>query len=76
MPFQVCRGSPAVRDAAPTSSTQISGTTSRNATDICEIEASVHGKLRMHFERSLDTHLALLNLACAVIRGRFVDQFC
>ncbi|RAA04584.1 IS5/IS1182 family transposase, partial [Ralstonia pseudosolanacearum] len=27
-------------------------------------------------ERSLQTHLALLTLACAVICGRFVDQFC
>ncbi|OAK89876.1 hypothetical protein AB851_17555 [Ralstonia pseudosolanacearum] len=34
------------------------------------------GMLRIRFERSLDTHLALLNLACAVICGRFVDQFC
>lgn len=34
------------------------------------------GTLRMRLERALDTHLAVLNLACAVIRGRFVDQFC
>ncbi|QOK93665.1 IS5 family transposase (plasmid) [Ralstonia pseudosolanacearum] len=34
------------------------------------------GKLRIRFERSLDTHLALLTLACAVICGRFVDRFC
>ncbi|MHA6844101.1 IS5/IS1182 family transposase, partial [Ralstonia pseudosolanacearum] len=32
--------------------------------------------LRIRFERSLQTHLALLTLACAVICGRFVDQFC
>ncbi|BCL86746.1 hypothetical protein MAFF301069_39530 (plasmid) [Ralstonia pseudosolanacearum] len=34
------------------------------------------GKLRIRFERSLQTHLALLTLACAVICGRFVDRFC
>ncbi|QOK94887.1 transposase (plasmid) [Ralstonia pseudosolanacearum] len=34
------------------------------------------GKLRMRFERALHTPLALLNLACAVICGRFVDPFC
>jgi IS5 family transposase len=34
------------------------------------------GKLRIHFERSLDTHLALLTLACALICGRFVYRFC
>ncbi|MHA6832644.1 hypothetical protein [Ralstonia pseudosolanacearum] len=34
------------------------------------------GKLRMRFERALDTPLALLNLACIVIYGRFVDPFC
>lgn len=34
------------------------------------------GKLRIRFERQLDTHLALLRLACAVICLRFVDRFC
>lgn len=34
------------------------------------------GKLRIRFERGLDTHVALLTLACAVICSRFVDQFC
>ena len=34
------------------------------------------GKLRIGFERGLDTHAALLTLACAVICSRFVDQFC
>lgn len=33
-------------------------------------------KLRIRFERRLDTHLALLTLACAVIYLRFVDKFC
>ncbi|EAP70664.1 Transposase [Ralstonia solanacearum UW551] len=34
------------------------------------------GKLRIRFERSLDTHLALLTLACVAICARFVDRFC
>jgi IS5 family transposase len=34
------------------------------------------GKLRTRFERRLDTHLALLTLACAVICFRFVQRFC
>jgi transposase len=34
------------------------------------------GKLRIRFERGLDTHVALLTLACAVICSRFVEQFC
>jgi IS5 family transposase len=34
------------------------------------------GKLRIRFERQLDTHLALLRLACAVICLRFVERFC
>lgn len=34
------------------------------------------GKLRIRFERRLDTHLALLRLACAVICIRFVERFC
>ncbi|EON14950.1 Ttransposase IS1421 [Pandoraea sp. SD6-2] len=34
------------------------------------------GKLRIRFERSLQTHLALLSLACAVICARLVDRFC
>lgn len=34
------------------------------------------GKLRIRFERRLDTHLALLNLACSLICLRFVDKFC
>ncbi|AVZ82918.1 IS5 family transposase [Edwardsiella ictaluri] len=34
------------------------------------------GKLRIRFERRLDTHLALLTLACAVICLRFVERFC
>lgn len=33
-------------------------------------------KLRIRFERRLDTHLALLRLACSVICLRFVDRFC
>ncbi|EKS7771152.1 IS5 family transposase, partial [Edwardsiella ictaluri] len=34
------------------------------------------GKLGIRFERRLDTHLALLTLACAVICLRFVERFC
>ncbi len=34
------------------------------------------GKLRIRFERRLDTHLALLRLACAVICIRSVERFC
>ncbi|WP_157112550.1 IS5 family transposase [Pandoraea faecigallinarum] len=34
------------------------------------------GKLRIRFERSLQNHLALLSLACAVICARLVDRFC
>jgi IS5 family transposase len=34
------------------------------------------GKLRIRFERRLDTDLALLRLACAVICMRFVERFC
>jgi IS5 family transposase len=33
------------------------------------------GKLRIRFERCLDTHVALLALACAVICSRFIEQF-
>lgn|GEM_PF-4702875 len=33
-------------------------------------------KLRIRFERQLDTHLALLKLACAFICLRFVERFC
>ncbi len=34
------------------------------------------GKLRIRFERRLDTHLALLKLACAIICLRFVERYC
>ncbi len=34
------------------------------------------GKLRIRFERRLDIHVALLNLAAAVICSRFVDDLC
>ncbi|HBO9989480.1 MULTISPECIES: IS5 family transposase [Pseudomonadota] len=34
------------------------------------------GKLRIRFERQLDTHLALLKLAAAIICARFVDRLC
>jgi IS5 family transposase len=34
------------------------------------------GKLRIRFERQLDTHLALLKLACSIICLRFVERFC
>jgi IS5 family transposase len=34
------------------------------------------GKLRVRFERSIQTHLALLNLACSVICVRSLPQFC
>lgn len=34
------------------------------------------GMLSIRFERRLDTHLALLRLACSVICLRFVDRFC
>lgn len=34
------------------------------------------GKLRIRFERQLGTHMALLQLACAVICLRAVDRFC
>jgi IS5 family transposase len=37
---------------------------------------SAFGKLRIRFERRLDTHLALLTLACAVMCSRFVEEFC
>lgn len=33
------------------------------------------GKLRIRFERALDTHLALLTLACAVVCGRLSIAF-
>ena len=34
------------------------------------------GKLRIRFERRLDIHQALLNLAAAIICSRFVDRLC
>ena len=34
------------------------------------------GKLRIRFERSIDTHLALLSLACSVICVRSLPAFC
>lgn len=34
------------------------------------------GKLRIRFERRLDTHVALLSLAAAVMCSRFVDDLC
>jgi IS5 family transposase len=34
------------------------------------------GKLRIRFERRLDTHQALLNLAAAIICARLVDRWC
>jgi len=34
------------------------------------------GKLRIRFERRIDTHLAWLTLACAVICLRFVEGLC
>jgi IS5 family transposase len=34
------------------------------------------GKLRIRFERRIDTHLAWLKLACAVICLRFVERLC
>lgn len=34
------------------------------------------GKLRIRFERRLDTHEALLNLAAAIICARFVERSC
>ncbi|MGR2664440.1 transposase, partial [Chromobacterium haemolyticum] len=34
------------------------------------------GKLRIRFERRLDTHYALLKLAFSLICLRFVDRFC
>ena len=34
------------------------------------------GKLRIRFERRLDTHYALLKLACSLICLRFIDRFC
>lgn len=34
------------------------------------------GKLRIRFERSLETHLALLTLAAAIICSRFVEDLC
>jgi IS5 family transposase len=33
-------------------------------------------KLRIRLERRLDIHAALLSLAAAVIRSRFVDDLC
>jgi IS5 family transposase len=34
------------------------------------------GKLRIRFERPLDSHKALLSLAAAIITSRFVDDLC
>ena len=34
------------------------------------------GKLRIRFERRLDTHYALLKLACSLICLQFIDRFC
>jgi IS5 family transposase len=34
------------------------------------------GKLRIRFERQIDTHMALLKIACAVICLRFVERYC
>nr|WP_115648355.1 IS5 family transposase [Chromobacterium violaceum] len=34
------------------------------------------GKLRIRFERRLDTHYALLKLACSLICLRFIEKFC
>ena len=34
------------------------------------------GKLRIRFERRLDIHEALLNLAAAIICARFVERWC
>ena len=34
------------------------------------------GKLRIRFERRIDTHLALLSLACSVICIRTLEKFC
>jgi IS5 family transposase len=34
------------------------------------------GKLRIRFERSLDTHAALLSLAAAIMCSRFIDDLC
>lgn len=34
------------------------------------------GKLRIRFERRLDTHYALHKLACSLICLRFIDRFC
>jgi len=34
------------------------------------------GKLRVRFERSVHTHVALLSLACSVICIRSLMQFC
>lgn len=34
------------------------------------------GKLRIRFERRIDTHLALLSLACSVICVRTLERFC
>jgi IS5 family transposase len=34
------------------------------------------GKLRVRFERAIQTHLALLSLACCVICIRVLPQFC
>ncbi|MDB5743177.1 MAG: transposase, family protein, partial [Polaromonas sp.] len=34
------------------------------------------GKLRIRFERQIDTDMALLKIACAVICLRFVERYC
>lgn len=34
------------------------------------------GKLRIRFERRLDTHKALLSLACSIICARHLPEFC
>ena len=34
------------------------------------------GKLRVRFERRIDTHVALLSLACSVICVRTLERFC
>ena len=34
------------------------------------------GKLRVRFERRIDTHLALLSLACSIVCLRSLMRFC
>ena len=54
---------------------RIEGTPNIRAQYQARADPGKSGKLRIRFERYLDTHLGLLALACAIICSRFVDRF-